>query len=279
MNETTTRQLMVAVERAVRPVQAGPARKQRMREELLAHLIGLYQEESRNPGGPEDALARATRRLGVAAELEFQLQRSVPRAERVVGYIEELLRFRPGESTARRATRLGFLMFATSAPVPLILMPAALTIRGKPIDPATVAGFFACYAAPLALLAFVFTFLMHAMRKALARSPKQRWPFTLGVLLLSYLPVPCIGFVMNLAFTGDPVKSIHDIGLLLMLSMLAPACLFVAARETGEKMRYQEEWAQLELGNSHSQSGNHGGGVQLTFHSAVPPWERCGLAF
>ena len=33
------------VERAVRPVQAGPTKKLRMREELLAHLTAIHEEE------------------------------------------------------------------------------------------------------------------------------------------------------------------------------------------------------------------------------------------
>ena len=37
-------ELMVHVERAVRPVRAGPARKLKMRQELLAHLSGIYDE-------------------------------------------------------------------------------------------------------------------------------------------------------------------------------------------------------------------------------------------
>ena len=37
--------LRVQVERVVRPVRASSRRKDRMREELLAHLLRLYDEE------------------------------------------------------------------------------------------------------------------------------------------------------------------------------------------------------------------------------------------
>ena len=38
------KELMVPVERAVRAVHASPARKRRMRQELLAHLAALVEE-------------------------------------------------------------------------------------------------------------------------------------------------------------------------------------------------------------------------------------------
>ena len=43
-------ELMVHVERAVRPVRANPARKFKMRQELLAHLTGIYDEELARSG-------------------------------------------------------------------------------------------------------------------------------------------------------------------------------------------------------------------------------------
>ena len=45
MNENTLIQLKTLVERAVRPVRAGTSCKRRMREELLAHVSGVFEEE------------------------------------------------------------------------------------------------------------------------------------------------------------------------------------------------------------------------------------------
>src|SRR4029453_2663722 len=45
MNEATHENLMKVVERAVRPLRAGTARKLAMREELLGHLTANYEEE------------------------------------------------------------------------------------------------------------------------------------------------------------------------------------------------------------------------------------------
>jgi hypothetical protein len=58
------KELMVHVERAVRAVHASRARKRRMRQELLAHLTNLVEEEKARGGGEQEALARARQRFG-----------------------------------------------------------------------------------------------------------------------------------------------------------------------------------------------------------------------
>jgi hypothetical protein len=47
MNESTLTQLKIIVERAVRPVRASIARKRKMREELLAHVVGVFDDKKR----------------------------------------------------------------------------------------------------------------------------------------------------------------------------------------------------------------------------------------
>ena len=72
------------VERAVRPVRASEARKNRMREELLGHLMALYDQE-RIAGEDQDrAVAVALARFGLPTDLTRELQHSVPRIERVL---------------------------------------------------------------------------------------------------------------------------------------------------------------------------------------------------
>src|SRR5262249_59473224 len=46
MNESTLTQLKIIVERAVRPVRATTSRKRKMREELLAHVTAVFEEEA-----------------------------------------------------------------------------------------------------------------------------------------------------------------------------------------------------------------------------------------
>jgi hypothetical protein len=75
-------ELMIHVERIVRPVCATQRRKLTMRRELMAHLeTTLAEEEQRDRAG---ALDRAKKRLGDPLELTRQLQASVPFYQRLL---------------------------------------------------------------------------------------------------------------------------------------------------------------------------------------------------
>ena len=77
-----TNDLMIHVERIVRPVRADGS-KLRMRRELLAHLQMAFKEERERGLSESAALAEAQRRLGDPAELTRRLQASVSRFERL----------------------------------------------------------------------------------------------------------------------------------------------------------------------------------------------------
>jgi ATP-dependent Clp protease ATP-binding subunit ClpC len=94
MNESTLTRLKIIVERAVRPVQASAARKQKMREELLAHVVGVFEEEVARLGDDRAALEQTALRFGNPADVTRQLQASVPAGDRVARFFEG----RPGEA-------------------------------------------------------------------------------------------------------------------------------------------------------------------------------------
>jgi hypothetical protein len=78
-------ELMIHVERIVRPVGATEGRKLRMRQELLGHLEAALEEERRGfPGDERTAVERAKLRLGEPVELTRKLQRAVPMVERLM---------------------------------------------------------------------------------------------------------------------------------------------------------------------------------------------------
>jgi hypothetical protein len=78
------KELMVAVERVVRPMRAEPRRKMKMRQELLAHLTSAYEEARARLGNDDAAREEAVRRFGNPADLTRELQASVPIHERVL---------------------------------------------------------------------------------------------------------------------------------------------------------------------------------------------------
>lgn len=70
------------VERVVRPIRASTSRKNQMRDELLAHLEGLFAEEKAQRGDDIDAARSALERFGEPGQLTAELQATVPRWER-----------------------------------------------------------------------------------------------------------------------------------------------------------------------------------------------------
>src|SRR5688500_11453532 len=109
-------ELMVHVERAVRPVRASRRRKLAMRRELLAHLTASYEQELSRRGDEQAALRAALERFGAPAELTRELQAAVPWLERVLfASVSGTMRFehfvgevlpRQGEAPLRHALRM-----------------------------------------------------------------------------------------------------------------------------------------------------------------------------
>jgi hypothetical protein len=77
------KELMIHVERIVRPVRAFESRKLRMRGELLGHLQLAFEEERDQGSSEAEAFTRATQRLGEPAELTRSLQWAVPLIDRI----------------------------------------------------------------------------------------------------------------------------------------------------------------------------------------------------
>lgn len=104
MNDLPRRELQAVVELAVQPVRATMARKRRMREELLAHLTAIFDEEDERLGERQAALERAKQRFGDPAELTTGLQQAVPRWDRCWSILDNI-GYRPSESAWRLAAR------------------------------------------------------------------------------------------------------------------------------------------------------------------------------
>jgi hypothetical protein len=104
MNESTLTQLKIVVERVVRPVRASTSRKRKMREELLAHILGVFEEEVARLGDDRAALERTALRFGNPADVTSPLQQSVPAGDRIARFFEG----RPGEAALWVPIRLAY---------------------------------------------------------------------------------------------------------------------------------------------------------------------------
>jgi hypothetical protein len=84
MNEAILKDLTSYVLRALGAVPASRSHKQQMQEELLAHLLALYEEELASVKEEGAAANRAKQRFGRAADLSGELQAAVPMFERLI---------------------------------------------------------------------------------------------------------------------------------------------------------------------------------------------------
>jgi hypothetical protein len=123
------KELMVQVERVVRPVPAGARRKDRMREELLAHLTSIYEEERARRGDERAAREEAVRRFGESAALTHRLQESLNWGDRLSYLAERWLGWRAKESAARHAWRVAASIFVILTAYALAVAAAWLTDR------------------------------------------------------------------------------------------------------------------------------------------------------
>jgi hypothetical protein len=140
--------LRVQVERVVRPIRASYLRKDRMREELLAHLTRLFDEELTRTGDAQWAMSEAIHRFGDATQLARELQASVPRLERwaflSVPYSAPIRR-RKGESPVRyvlRANCLGWALGTVAISLFALVLATIVSLRPHRADQPTASQMF-----------------------------------------------------------------------------------------------------------------------------------------
>ena len=245
MNESTLTHLKILVERAVRPVQASAARKRRMREELLAHVVGVFEEESKL-GDEEAALARTQERFGQAAELTGQLQASVPPSDSFERSAENFFGG-SGESVLRLAARFA-AAFGVLASVLLGIMILICVLRGQGDEWLTVARV-PSLLAPLwtTFITFCATLLIHGMWQALFGPAGRSWLRAGLVAVAAWLLVPVSSFAMFLAVMADIQKSLREVMPLLPYGVVAPVALVAVTYLVNSEFRHDREWASLQI--------------------------------
>jgi hypothetical protein len=249
MNDETLRQLKIIVERVVRPILAGGARKRRMRDELLNHAIAIFEEEVLHGEGTDASIERVRQRLGDPAALSSELQASVGMSQRIEGRLYQLLRFRPDESPLRRAARNAALVFvAISAEILAVCGPILLLKKADP-DPARSPAFLVSMTLVVSASFFVFTLLVHGLRQALFLGSRRS--LLRGFVMLSLAPATIFlaAFVFGFMLDGgkwsfgDPLL-IRNIAILAALSHMG---LLAFAAQTSKEIRYAQEWATLPI--------------------------------
>jgi ATP-dependent Clp protease ATP-binding subunit ClpC len=207
MKDETLIELRGVVERAVRPVRASVARKRKIREELLAHLISIFDEEFARHGDERGAADRAKRRFGDATELSAQIDNAIPRHDRFGAWMERIVLFRKGESPFAHGRRIACWAFGYFAVMNLPL-PPLLWLQGREAEIGRLELTFFTVGACLGSLSLVMTILGHGIRRALfpAAGVRSYWRGA-ACLLGSVVAIPVCGFLVFLAATSDPLQA------------------------------------------------------------------------
>jgi hypothetical protein len=240
MNETTLTQLKIIVERAVRLVRASTARKRKMREELLAHVSGVFEEEARF-GDDRAALERTALRFGNPAEVTSQLQEAVPASDCIRRFWEG----RPAEPALRAALRIAWVTGAFA----LVVFVGALCAGGW-VSVWPWEALLLCLDVVLALPAYLFglTVVTDWMEKALyGPAGSSRLKVTLiGVGSWLFMMLWVVGRLTWRTWPADW----DYLTAILWAVWLAPMALlfpYALARSADERRRYHEEWARLPI--------------------------------
>lgn len=235
--------LKVLVERAVRPVRASGSRKGQMREELLAHVTAIFEEEVEQFGDEQIAVERTRQRFGDPRELSTELQRSVPFWDRAQRFLQVQLKSGtwslPLAATSALLAvivTLGYFLFTC-----LIIF-----IAGEPSDFATTLPAIPANAATSAAFGFLVLPFASRISRALYGSDSERSvPRTLHYCLAS---LPICPLLLILIYGGLGLLDLTSA--LLLGSVIAPAIpvlLVVYARGIADLIRLDEEWATLEI--------------------------------
>ena len=236
MNESTLAQLKTLVERAVRPVRASMSRKLKMREELLAHVTAVFEEEAARLGDEQAALERTAQRFGNPAELTGQLQVSVPTSDFLQRFLEGMA-LRTDESTLRRSVRFAVVTFFVCA---VYLLPAFF-VQSRLTGWAVILAF--------QTTAFYFAFHSDLMRQALdLDGAKGRlWRRAAVIAASSSFLISGVTIGLVLTFSGDVRSSLTDVLPLLPAAVLTPVAFVVPVDCFAAELRAHREWMSLPI--------------------------------
>jgi hypothetical protein len=247
MNDFVLNQLKIIVERAVRPVQASIARKRKMREELLAHVTGVFEEESARLGDERLAIEQTSQRFGNTAEVTGQLQQSVPAGD----WFRRWWEGRPEETSLRAGVRIAGVTTLLALVVFLIALWVGGWASAWPAEALLVAGL-AVLSLPAYLLGLAA--LAHLMESSLRGPAPYLLPADRVLRVKVTLIELCSCLFMMLWVAGlswpnwiadwDYASAVLLTGWLAPMAILMPYSL---AQSAALRRRYHDKWANLPI--------------------------------
>lgn len=250
------------VEQIVRPLRASLRTKDRMREELLAHLEALYAQHLQRAGDETKALDEARRQLGDPAQLTAELQDSVPKLEQwavqpVPG--SHWARRRPQESLrgwALRTTTAGSLASA----IGMILVVMTLVVceqrfdRVQRVAPFLLAMPVVVWGSLLSLYGCCELIRRQLPGDSAERSARVRHMRIAGIALLYMSSAAIAPTLLALVFhvtIAEPIVTIQQEALICLgWALTMGIILAIQARDWAAAVRRHQRWDSLELESS-----------------------------
>jgi hypothetical protein len=222
-----------------------------MREELLAHLSAIYDQELAKLNTPAAALEAASRRLGDPTELARELEDALPYHERLSSFVERLFGWRAPETLARYAVRQGVLTFYILAVVFLPLAVAIILRYGWTPETKTFLRVLTSVLVISPPAQFALCWSSLKMRNALwgvfGSRRSSVGVFLYGVLIATIVTVSFFGFAW--AIDGNLAKVLESPTYCILAGIAAAFTSYLIARFTGPAAIRNTFCALLTIGS------------------------------
>ena len=251
------RRMRIHVERIVRPVRAVERRKDRMREELLAHATAAYLEERQGCSCDNEALAVVFSRLGETAEITRELQSGVTWAERILftgrrepTRVKRWLIRKQSESIWRYTARFTLfyaLIFPLAAVAASWVLVPLLGRKHGGLTRLTANGPMLLW---LYLLLVVFCLLIPVSIEAVHRAiwgPVRRYGVAVGICLLYIVAVLVVFFWIRWETLDRYFVISPDLWAFAVAAMVTPVNLIVSSRLVYLERQRFHRWTSLEI--------------------------------
>jgi hypothetical protein len=248
----STHEFKILVERAVRPVRAPRTRKKAMRNELLAHLSDVFEDELAKLNDESRALANTHSRFGDAAALTDELQHTVTLRQRAGVFFEQLDWTRPMPLRALVARHalvgLASIFFVFLLILPMIFLDGRRQTLEFAVRAAIMQGVF------VGLFGCVMGGLCPTLGDALFGDAQQRsWRRAAWCLLASVTFLPVFAFVFYFGLSGDLAASLSHFAYACWFAPVFPLLCTAISWEIHREHTYDREWAALDLSERDSQ--------------------------
>jgi ATP-dependent Clp protease ATP-binding subunit ClpC len=242
-------ELMKIVERTVRPVPSSTPHKRKMREELLAHLSTIYEQELVRRGEPAAALDAAAERFGAPSELAREFELALPLHERLSYFTERFVAYRAPESAARYSLRMAWHTFLLLAVVLSIVTGGVALRYGWIDDVKTLAGVLGAIVLLTPPAQFVIWLAYIKLRNAMwgafgsRKSPGRVFMFAVLIAAFSQLYLMGIAAVARM----DSSAALDAARLGGIVAVVCAVAFAVLAYISGPGEIRDTKWALLEI--------------------------------